>query len=49
MNELNLNSRSAQYIQTSLNGGVLTVMMHQPKKLNGWTDAMMDAFKEAFI
>jgi peroxisomal 3,2-trans-enoyl-CoA isomerase len=49
VNELNLNSRSAQYIQTSLNGGVLTVMMHQPKKLNGWTDAMMDDFKEAFI
>jgi len=49
VNQLNLSSRAAQYIQTSLNGGVLTVMMHQPKKLNGWTDAMMDAFKEAFF
>jgi len=49
VNELNLNDRAAQYIQTSLHDGVLTIMMHQPQKLNGWTETMMAAFKEAFI
>lgn len=48
MNELNLNSESASYVSTSIKDGVLTVLMNRPKKLNGWTMEMMDAFKEAF-
>jgi len=48
VNELNLNTEAAKYIQTSLAAGVLTVKMNQPKKLNGWTAEMMDAIKEAF-
>jgi len=48
VNVLNLTSSAAEYIQTSLKDGVLTIMMNQPKKLNGWTAEMMDAFKEAF-
>lgn len=47
MNELNLSSSAAEYVQTSIKEGVLTIMMNKPKKLNGWTQEMMDAFKEA--
>jgi len=48
VNELNLESDAAKYVQTTIKDGVLTVMMNQPKKLNGWTMEMMDAFKDAF-
>ena len=48
MNELNLGNDAATYVQTSIKDGVLTVLMNKPKKLNGWTMEMMDAFKEAF-
>ena len=47
MNELNLSKSAAEYVQTSIKDGVLTIMMNKPKKLNGWTAQMMDAFKEA--
>ena len=49
MNELNLNTGAAEYVLTSINEGVATVTMNKPKKLNGWTMEMMDAFKEAFV
>lgn len=49
MNELNLSAAEAKYVITSIKAGVLTVKMNQPKKLNGWTMEMMDAFKAAFI
>ena len=49
MNELNLGKDAASYVETSIKDGVLTVMMNRPKKLNGWTMEMMDAFKEAFV
>jgi len=48
VNELNLTASAAQYVQTTLKGGVLTILMNQPKKLNGWTAQMMEAFTEAF-
>jgi len=48
VNQLNLNTEDAKYIQTTLADGVLTVTMDQPKKLNGWTAEMMGAFKAAF-
>ena len=48
VNELNLGSDAAAYVETSIKDGVLTVLMNKPKKLNGWTMEMMDAFKEAF-
>ncbi|MEH6347370.1 MAG: enoyl-CoA hydratase/isomerase family protein [Bermanella sp.] len=47
MNELNLSNSAAEYVQTSIKDSVLTIMMNKPKKLNGWTQEMMDAFKEA--
>lgn len=47
MNELNLDSNAARCVETSIKDGVLTIKMNQPKKLNGWTDHMMDAFKKA--
>jgi len=49
VNELNLGNEAATYVQTSIKDGVLTVLMNKPKKLNGWTMEMMDAFKEAFV
>ena len=49
MNELDLGKDAASYVETSIKSGVLTVMMNRPKKLNGWTMEMMDAFKEAFV
>ncbi len=48
VNVLNLTSSAAEYVQTSLKDGVLTILMNQPKKLNGWTAQMMEAFTEAF-
>lgn len=48
VNELNLSSDAAAYVETSIKDGVLTVLMNKPKKLNGWTMEMMDGFKEAF-
>jgi peroxisomal 3,2-trans-enoyl-CoA isomerase len=48
LNDLNLCENSAAYIHTSLKAGVLTIMMNKPKKLNGWTTEMMDAFAMAF-
>jgi len=44
LNYLNLCENSAAYIQSSFEVGVLTIMMNKPKKLNGWTTEMMDAF-----
>ena len=49
MNELELSCNAARNIDTTINDGVLTITMSQPKKLNGWTFPMMEAFKEAFI
>ena len=48
MNELSLTSASASQLLTCLNDGVLTITMNQPKRLNGWTEAMMIALNEAF-
>ncbi|PKG97102.1 enoyl-CoA hydratase/isomerase family protein [Paraglaciecola sp. MB-3u-78] len=48
MNYLNLSENSSAYIQSSLKSGVLTIMMNKPKKLNGWTTEMMEAFATAF-
>lgn len=48
LNYLNLCETSAAYVHTSFKDGVLTVMMNKPKKLNGWTTEMMDAFAMAF-
>jgi len=48
VNELDLTSSAAEYVETSIKDGVATVMMNRPAKLNGWTMEMMDAFKEAF-
>ena len=48
MNDLNLSENSSAYIQSSLKAGVMTIMMNKPKKLNGWTTEMMDAFATAF-
>jgi peroxisomal 3,2-trans-enoyl-CoA isomerase len=48
LNYLNLSENSFTYIQSSLKAGVLTIMMNKPKKLNGWTTEMMEAFATAF-
>lgn len=40
------NSSSEYVVVTHLNG-VTTIRMNRPKKLNGWTLEMMDAFKKA--
>jgi enoyl-CoA hydratase/carnithine racemase len=48
LNYLNLSDDSASYIQSSLMEGVVTIMMNKPKKLNGWTSEMMEAFAAAF-
>lgn len=48
MNVLNLAVNLANFVNTSLEQGVLTITMNQPNKLNGWTMDMMTAFKEAF-
>ncbi len=48
MNDLDLSADAVRYIQTSLEDGIYTVTMNTPRKLNGWTMEMMDAFKEAF-
>lgn len=49
MNELILTSDAANYVDTSLKKGVVTVSMNNPGKLNGWTMEMMEAFKQAFL
>jgi peroxisomal 3,2-trans-enoyl-CoA isomerase len=49
VNELNLTQSAAKYVQTSVKEGVLTILMNRPKKLNGWTAEMMDAFTEALL
>jgi len=38
-----------EYILTSKKNGVTTLTMNNPRKLNGWTLEMMNAFKGAFI
>jgi peroxisomal 3,2-trans-enoyl-CoA isomerase len=48
LNYLNLSENSSFYIQSSFKAGVVTIMMNKPKKLNGWTTEMMDAFAMAF-
>ncbi|MFT5276379.1 MAG: peroxisomal 3,2-trans-enoyl-CoA isomerase [Glaciecola sp.] len=48
MNYLNLYDTAAAYIHSSFEAGVVTIMMNKPKKLNGWTNEMMDAFSSAF-
>jgi len=48
LNYLNLCENSAAYIQSYFEAEVLTIMMNKPKKLNGWTTEMMDAFAMAF-
>jgi enoyl-CoA hydratase/carnithine racemase len=48
LNDLNLCEISAAYIQSSFKAGVLTIIMNKPKKLNGWTTEMMEAFAKAF-
>lgn len=48
MNYLNLPDVQADYIHTSFAAGVVTILMNKPKKLNGWTAQMMDAFVHAF-
>ncbi|MEE2733587.1 MAG: enoyl-CoA hydratase/isomerase family protein [Pseudomonadota bacterium] len=48
LNELNLSPASAQQVATFVKEGVVTVQMNRPDKLNGWTQEMMSAFKEAF-
>ncbi|NRA24785.1 MAG: enoyl-CoA hydratase/isomerase family protein [Oleispira sp.] len=48
MNDLNLQPKDTKFIITRITDNVLTVMMNQPDKLNGWTEGMMNAFKAAF-
>jgi peroxisomal 3,2-trans-enoyl-CoA isomerase len=48
LNYLNLDNTDADYIQSSLKDGVLTISMNKPKKLNGWTSEMMAAYANAF-
>jgi len=48
LNYLKLNDNAATYIQSSFKDSVLTIMMNKPKKLNGWTSEMMEAFASAF-
>lgn len=49
MNALELEPKHKDYIKTDLRDGVLVITMDNPKKLNGWTMEMMDAFKLAFV
>lgn len=49
MNELNLSPESAKQVATSIKDGVVTVQMNRPDKLNGWTQDMIPAIKEAFV
>jgi peroxisomal 3,2-trans-enoyl-CoA isomerase len=48
LNYLKLCDNSFAHIQSSFKAGVVTIMMNKPKKLNGWTTEMMDAFAMAF-
>ena len=48
LNELNLSPAAAEQVATSIRDGVVTVQMNRPDKLNGWTQEMILAFKEAF-
>jgi len=48
LNELELSPASAKEVTTSIKDGVVTVQMNRPDKLNGWTQEMIAAFKEAF-
>jgi peroxisomal 3,2-trans-enoyl-CoA isomerase len=48
LNYLKLCDNSYAHIQSSFKAGVVTIMMNKPKKLNGWTTDMMDAFAMAF-
>lgn len=48
LNYLKLSNDAACYIQSALKDGVLTITMNKPKKLNGWTSEMMEAFADAF-
>lgn len=48
MNDLDLTSMAASHLLTNIKGGVLTMTMNRPEKLNGWTLEMMDAFSEVF-
>jgi enoyl-CoA hydratase/carnithine racemase len=47
-NELSLSPVAAKQITTSIKEGVVTVQMNRPDKLNGWTQEMIAAIKEAF-
>ncbi len=48
LNELDLSPASAKQVATSIKDGVVTVQMNRPDKLNGWTQEMITAFREAF-
>lgn len=48
LNYLNISENYSLYIQSYFKAGVATIMMNKPKKLNGWTTEMMDAFAMAF-
>jgi peroxisomal 3,2-trans-enoyl-CoA isomerase len=48
LNDLNLCEKSSSYIHSTFKAGVMTIMMHKPNKLNGWTTDMMEAFAIAF-
>ena len=48
MNNIEQADNTVELVKISSRDGVLTIMMNQPKKLNGWTADMIDAIKEAF-
>ncbi|WP_196140825.1 enoyl-CoA hydratase/isomerase family protein [Aliikangiella sp. G2MR2-5] len=48
MNELQLSSKAAGYIATTIKNQILTILMNRPEKLNGWTLPMIEALQETF-
>ena len=47
MNTLNLSTKDARHLETTIESQVLTICMNTPRKLNGWTLDMMMAIKNA--
>ncbi|WP_371194873.1 enoyl-CoA hydratase/isomerase family protein [Glaciecola sp. SC05] len=48
LNYLNLSENDSSYINSYFKNAVVTITMNKPKKLNGWTSPMMEAFANAF-
>ena len=44
---LNLSQQARKHLVTSITDGVAIITMNRPEKLNGWTMAMMESFREA--